>query len=350
MRKNILISIFLSVFMSAFFSLKAYSLVSPNNIEKFMESCESGDIATIKSLIHKPDDLNCVNQDALSPLHVAVHSPNTKALEFLLSFSDINVNIPDDLGCTPILESIFADNTEAFKILINDKRVDLNSEKIPPLLNISMLLRRNKISEILLKHPKIDCTYYSYDFSSPLHISIETEQVDILKKLLKIKNIDVNLKDEFGYTPLHIAVKTDNKEIIKLLLAHKDINVNSYTSRVETPFSLAVSMKRKKAAKLLLADKRTNPNLKPLSKHFQFPLINAVENNDIDICKLLINDPRTNIFVKNRHGKTPLYISTNSYNRELTHILLMRYLGLKNVSENSSIYRSCTYPILELHF
>jgi hypothetical protein len=72
-----------------------------------------------------------------------------------------------------------------------------------------------------------------------LKTAILREDVKAVKFLLHQPQINVNFTghftDYFCKSPLHLAVQTGNLEIVNLLLSHKDIDVNALDYEMKTP-------------------------------------------------------------------------------------------------------------------
>ena len=56
-----------------------------------------------------------------------------------------------------------------------------------------------------------------HDGSTPLHLAIMQERLDIVKKLL-LRRADLEAKDVHGWTPLQLAVYFGNEDAAKLLI------------------------------------------------------------------------------------------------------------------------------------
>jgi ankyrin repeat protein len=82
-----------------------------------------------------------------------------------------------------------------------------------------------------------------------LKTAVLIEDVKAVKFLLHQPQIQVNLtgnfSDYFWKSPLHLAVQTGNLEIVNLLLSHKDIDVNALDYEMKTPLIACLEMKER---------------------------------------------------------------------------------------------------------
>lgn len=93
---------------------------------------------------------------------------------------------------------------------------------------------------------------YMKNGQTPLHLAIQTTDMDWIHKLL-IQGACVNVMDQNHKSPLHYAIDIDNSDIIKLLLKTKTCDI-SVRDNVEfhSPLHYAVRHNRPKACKVLL--------------------------------------------------------------------------------------------------
>ena len=87
--------------------------------------------------------------------------------------------------------------------------------------------------------------------STPLHLAITGEKLDLVKKLLQ-KDACLETKDAYGYTPLLTAVKNDTSgNIIDLLLEH-GANVCAVTEDRKTALHFVARKDMEKTMKLMI--------------------------------------------------------------------------------------------------
>lgn len=197
----------------------------------------------IRKLSSKGANVNVQNSEGQTSLHISVINENIDCVLSLLVCNEINPNIQDVVGntplhiackmalpldtCTPKLTDVeyrndaldLSSDTTSETIatmIMRDKRTDLNcldGSGLTPLL-IATIIGSVKIvsrlidagADVNLKGAKIPA----------LCIAVENGFADIVHVLLQ-NNAKTNLRDEKGYTPLHIACEKNYFDIVKLL-------------------------------------------------------------------------------------------------------------------------------------
>lgn len=140
------------------------------------------------------------------------------------------------------------------------------------LLLASKEINPNSITKICIKGET--------EINTALCIALEKEYFDIAKLLLSIKSIDASIvsidKYDNEQTPFSIAVLKNNIDLIKEFVSRKEINVN------EKIFF----------TKIIPADDEDGSFAEETAKTI---LHVAIENNEMEIIKLLFQHPKLNV-------------------------------------------------------
>lgn len=135
-------------------------------------------------------DKNYINKygfDEISLLFFAAKFNQIFLVKQLLH-DDININITDNLGATPLFLAVQQANIEIMNLLLQQPTVDVNL---------------SSLSE------------------TPLFIAVKNDNLEAINLLLQHPNVDINITNKSKSTPLFEAVKNGNVEIVKLLLQKK---------------------------------------------------------------------------------------------------------------------------------
>lgn len=151
----------------------------------------------------------------------AVKTQNTDKLEQLLSddldvnLDDIDVNVLDDKGYTPLHYAVESGNLFViYQLLGRDANVKLqdNVDRRTPLhclvatkANSDELVSRNHIMMLLQLHG-VDVNAKDKEGKTALHIAVENNETKTVESLLSY-GAAVNVRDNNNDTPLHLAIR-----------------------------------------------------------------------------------------------------------------------------------------------
>ena len=122
----------------------------------------------------------------------------------------------------------------------------------------------------------------------PLHYAIMFNKYDIINDFLDAYN-NINFKDINGNNELHLLIKKITKEnfdLLEKLLLNK-ISINHINNYGQNALHIAVENNNIEIAKILL-ENNININVQTINDHLT-PLIIATIHNNIEMCELLIN-------------------------------------------------------------
>lgn len=105
-----------------------------------------------------------------------------------------------------------------------------------------------KAHDSLLKVKEI-CDAQNIDFNTPLHLSCESLNIEIVNFLIS-KGANIDAKNKKLRTPLHIATQYGHVDIAKMLL-QETAHVNCQDERGYTPLHCAAEMNSTELALLL---------------------------------------------------------------------------------------------------
>lgn len=191
-------------------------------------------------------------------LHYACFFGDATTVEYLLKRKYIDVNSKKfDNGRTPLNLASECNFVDIVYLLINDKRVDINS--------------------------------FSNDKETSIYSACEYNYIEIVELLLKCEKIDINIANKDGKTPFFIACENGNYKVVKRLLARCDLNLNTMVKN-ESAFGVAVEKWQLKVVQLLINENRIN---------FQFeneenPLQKACSKGNLQMVEILFSNESIN--------------------------------------------------------
>jgi ankyrin repeat protein/regulator of sirC expression with transglutaminase-like and TPR domain len=275
-------------------------------------------------------DLNLLNVDGASTLHIAsIYAGNAKVVKVLVSMG-ADVNIKASIGATPLHAAKDAEIARTLISLGADLNAQFNNGRTPLHMAVD-----NDIAEVVdvLAAMGADMNLRADELKlTPLEMAVGYGRVECVKALLA-HGANLNPKDRPDLaTPLHIAAvsKTDkNVEIAKLLIA-KGADVGAKNANGATSFDLAVNVKNFPMIFCLL-------NHEPIETIVDFfknltPDVNKndggwtmlhrmVQDEYVNIVKALVSIGAS-IDIREQNGLSPLDMAVGGGKVEIVEVLL----------------------------
>lgn len=259
---------------------------NPNGTTALQIAVHSNESDVVKYLLlHKADvsSKNKINKDIV--LYALKNGTQNDIVEELLK-AGAQVNVSDSQDNTPLSLAIEQQNADLFDILAQ------NGADLKGLTDNGQTM-----------------LFYAYENKVPN---------SIIDRLIKI-GIDVNQKDNAGNVLLVNALANADNEMVKILLSN-GADVNEINSKKESAVTYALANKLDDEIETLIFSQKLN--LKDNVAKFNMPLWKLlVENNRLDLLKMIWDRTPDAIFEKNSNGEIPFYealkITDNAALREL---------------------------------
>ncbi|KAJ7582149.1 ankyrin repeat-containing domain protein [Mycena floridula] len=311
------------------------------------------DSVEVIDLLRGYDDLNPNVQSYKSrgPLSWAAAEGHVEWIKFLLQLPGIIPDLRDTMESrTPL--SYAAGNyrsTEIMRILMQRNDVDPNSQDKHGRTPLSYATFDYSHVALLLAHPNIHPDCPDYTGRTPLsHAAAYSSKTVAL--LAQREDVDINSQDVYGRTPLSYASEEGNDDAALHLLNLPGIHANLADRRGITPLMYsamgggyddtlfmrllnhdavdrnqldfhgrtllmfcAMAWYGQETAQYLLDNYVVDTNAK--SKGLQTALSIAVVRPNLAVASLLLSQGDIDCNIRDRHGRTPLYIAVDSLRR-----------------------------------
>ena len=133
---------------------------------------------------------------------------------------ELNLNIKDNFGNTPLHLSIISDNMNSIKILtLKGADVNIKNNEGNTPLHIAARFGNVDTAKILLKSGA-DVNSKNNDGLTPLHVASANGHIKMAEFLIK-NGSDINAKNNKGETPLNVAGTGEMRELLKQKEAKK---------------------------------------------------------------------------------------------------------------------------------
>jgi ankyrin repeat protein len=282
----------------------------------------SGNLKATTDLLNRKDvDINVTNKLGETPLHKVVLHENTEVLEKLIA-AGANVNALDNSGSTPLHNAASSQNARAVRILIEaDANVNaLDNSGSTPLHNaLYRITIDSSTIRILVRTENINLNIRDKDGNTPLHHAAWSGNLKATTDLLNRKDVDINVTNKLGETPLHKVVLHENTEVLEKLIA-AGANVNALDNSGSTPLHNAASSQNARAVRILI---EADANVNALDNSGSTPLHNALYRITIDssTIRILVRTENINLNIRDKDGYTPLHLAVLATNYMSHNIL-----------------------------
>jgi ankyrin repeat protein len=281
----------------------------------------------IRQLLAAGADVNAEDREKRTPLAWATIKGNEATTELLLSVDNLNADIPDTGGRTPLSHAAELGLGDIIQLLL-DSNANINLEDKrgrTPLLWAAQKGHETIVSK-LLASAGVNVDYPDTDGRTPLSHAAELGLAEIVQLLLD-SNADINLEDKRGRTPLLWATQEGHETIVSELLASAGVDVDHPDPDGRAPLSHAAELGRGEVIQLLL-DSNADINLE--DKRGQTPLLWATQNGRENIVSELLASAGVDVDHSDSNGRAAL-----SYAAELGYASVVQTLVSAHAYVNS---------------
>lgn len=159
----------------------------------------------------------------------AIENWKIEALELLLSYPKVDVNLDLDFHGTPLSFAVREDCPPAVKLLLTRPDIDVNAlEKFTDKTMLMWACMNNSHYSlaVLLEDERLEMNAKDQQgMTALMHAAVDGDYRSI-ELLLKRPDVDINLQSDDGTTALMFAFATKNVECAELLLKQPDINLD----------------------------------------------------------------------------------------------------------------------------
>ncbi len=226
--------------------------------------------------------IEMVDDKKKSLLHYAVLGSAMDVIHFLLD-QDINVNMTDQHGETPLFDCARKGKLEIAKLLLT-KFASVNIENRQGELPIHLAAHKGEMDMIKLL---IEAGSYlnkkTVEDKLPVHYAIAGGRLDVIPFLLNESKQNWYIKDAYGNSLLHHAAKTSSVQILDLLL-NQNLDPNALNDQFESPIFNAVRFGTIETIRLLLA---SDAYIDIHNRRFETPLDTAMIFDKQDVIRYL---------------------------------------------------------------
>jgi ankyrin repeat protein len=281
----------------------------------------------VKLLIEKGASVNFVTVSNQTPLHLAVSNRDMEITELLIQ-NGASVNAATSINQTPLYLAIENDDVVTAKLLI-ERGAFINAVTNGNVTPLHLVVANGnvEIAKLLInKGASVDAV--ARNNKTPLHWAAYNKKMEIAEFLIK-KGASVNATTTDNETPLQLAVMDGNVDMVKLLLKEGAF-VNVATNDIETPLHLAVNNENTEIVELLI---RKGACVNAVTHRSETALHYAACNENLDVVELLIkNGAWVDAITKSK--KTPLHFAAYNGNLKTAKLLIEKGASVDAVTNS----------------
>jgi ankyrin repeat protein len=268
-------------------------------------AAQQGKLDIVKALVAAGVDKEAIDDEHLTPLHIAVIYDHLAIVRYLIEEAGAQVEVYHHLGANPLHSAATRGHLPIVKYLLEEnRRIFINTKgrtlgTIP--LHLAAAYNHPDVVSYLLNKGTIKDAR-SNKQETPLHLATAKGHIQVVSILVKA-GADIHALDETGLTPIEKASAANHFDLIKEIF-RAGANVNAIGNDGLTHLHRAIRRGDIQLANLLI-ELGAGINITDL-QHIT-PLHLVAEKGYTELANRLLNlgaDP----YAKNKAGLTPLHI------------------------------------------
>jgi ankyrin repeat protein len=288
----------------------------PHCISMYLRSAMISDRSSLAYYLSrfKRGVIDMTNLQGTCGLYVAAFFNLTEVLNILLKTTNLDINLKDGYGRTPLDWTVDKNHYECTLLLLGMKTLDLQtpdptgrSPGTYALIN-AVVRGHNKIVHLLLQREEIDI---HADNDGALNLAVIYGHTDVLRLLFGKNDVD-GQESGFGSQSVNNAVvqavDQHHTEVVRYLLKRKEVNVNGIpnTTYEQMPLILfMVAYGYVEETRLLLERSDIDVNARDYRDQSTV-LITAIKYGQKNIVRILLERKDIDIHAQDNDGKTAL--------------------------------------------
>ncbi|KAI9579988.1 rabankyrin-5 [Glossina fuscipes] len=275
--------------------------------------CQWGLTKVLQTLIGHGANVNSLDAENKTPLHVAIENRHEEIISMLLCHPNIDLKLRDKAGNTPFAAALAMRNHRAAQRIL--ERLPNAAEQMDSrgrnFLHLA-IMKDDLESVLFLLAIQVDVNSRVHDAnqSTPLHLAATSKNEMITRNLI-LADARINERDAVQKTPLHIAAERGNLSAVSALLQNK-ADYDAVDGEGNNALHIAVRGGHLSIVRELLTESSINAEAANLKgRNPLHELCRVVEDSTAAaICELFIESmPKYPLNAPDMDGNTPLLLA-----------------------------------------
>jgi len=288
-----------------------------------------GWVVELREWLRRPGvDINSRDNSGQTIIHIAARSERSVAktlFDLLFSFPEIDINIQDSVGNTPLTLAIHWANEYSAARLLSHPEIDINSSRSrgeSPLLNAVCQGWTQSVLSLLGNLANVD-NFCDSTGRTILHWTIMMGMIEAFKIALSKQSAILNLADDRGMTALHYASQEGEFEAVGVLLKH---NCTITKTRFgESPLHLAAARGHQRILELLLTSKNVPRAILNEKDNMGWTITHrAVTSGNDNLIEFLLAQEDLELTRKDRHGRSAVAFAAAYASKNILKMFLSK--------------------------
>ena len=193
-----------SIVFGLFFTLACFqvSAQTASQAEDFAKAAKFDDVSEVKTLISKGVSPNAVDSKGNPMLVIAVKERSTKVTELLLQNSNIDVDLSNKYGETPLMMASIEGDLPLVKTLVLQKKARVDHIGWTP-LHYACAKGNLDVAKFLVANGAL-VNSNALNGTTPLMMAVQSGNEDLMRFLLE-NGADIRLRNAQGFSAIDIA-------------------------------------------------------------------------------------------------------------------------------------------------
>ncbi|KAI3097122.1 hypothetical protein CBS147333_9396 [Penicillium roqueforti] len=315
-------------------------------------AASKGDSGVLRKLLRRGGDVNAVDGQRRTALHLAASNGHREAAELLLSQKSIDLAALDQTNGTPLHAAAMGGHLAVVDLLLHQNApVNCKDNYRNTPLWYSTSSHRDDVTERLLTENDVDINTvggggrYDEPSTSLYHLARRMDTV-VLRWFLARPTLDPNICVGCR-SPLRLAITEGNIAVVRLLLTHKELEINARHTHEDSPLCLATERGDVNAVKVLVEQGGRLKINQLNSIDEESALCVAVRNQSLNILDILLQHPDINLNLTNRWGETALGLPVKAGDVKIVKRLLQDSKRVSNLEVPALLAKSRKNDVVE---